>query len=95
MQKWEYKIISLVWDSTKRVFVWSDTGRRAGAVDTMQNRLNELGEEGWELAGVQNHYSVFQGTDHLAKDEYDEAIQEVSGNIVPTRTRFFLKRLHT
>ncbi len=42
MQKWEYKLVSADVD-------WEDTDKPAG-MD--QNRLSQLGDQGWELVGI-------------------------------------------
>lgn len=49
MQKWEYAALSVFASGTPR---WSDSRGKGGERDTLLPRLNELGEEGWELAGV-------------------------------------------
>lgn len=53
MQRWEYMTISI------RVLGWKDSLGRSGELPELRSNvgdpaglLNELGEQGWELAGV-------------------------------------------
>ncbi len=50
MVKWEYKVVAI------KTQVHSSHFEADGkpTIDDVQNYLNELGDEGWELAGVQN-----------------------------------------
>ena len=61
MQKWEYKTLNLGWDDENRFFYWFDqeetlfgkinAGERTDDIG-LENRLKELGKEGWELVSV-------------------------------------------
>jgi hypothetical protein len=51
MQKWEYMTLSLLPDE-KNVPQWTDAPEDNR---TASERLNELGEEGWELVSVAQH----------------------------------------
>jgi hypothetical protein len=48
--KWEYKVIPL----KTRVHLDSFTAERKPVIESVQDELNVLGEDGWELVGVQN-----------------------------------------
>ena len=60
MQKWEYFILNLGWDEEKKFFYWFDPELKvldgiAGKItdDTgVDERLQELGQKGWELINV-------------------------------------------
>ena len=51
MQKWEYMTLSLLPDE-KQVPQWTDAPEDNRSAS---ERLNELGEEGWELVSVAQH----------------------------------------
>jgi hypothetical protein len=53
MQKWEYRRLSYGWDENRQDLVWADTKEKAVNGDTVDQRLNELGREGWELITVE------------------------------------------
>lgn len=53
MQKWEYQILQLIYDDEGNDFTWKDT-REETAKHKRSERLNELGQDGWELVNVQN-----------------------------------------
>jgi len=48
--KWEYKVISL----KTKVHSDSSTAERKPIIEGVQDELNVLGEDGWELVSVQN-----------------------------------------
>jgi hypothetical protein len=48
--KWEYRVLAL---KTKIHVSRSDMGKNP-AIQNVQDKLNELGEEGWDLVSVQN-----------------------------------------
>ena len=60
MQKWEYFILNLGWSQEKKLFYWFDSELKvldgiAGKFtdDTgVDERLQELGNKGWELINV-------------------------------------------
>lgn len=45
MQKFEYKTLSHVWNDDNQSFNWVDQPEREITID---DRLNELGKDGWE-----------------------------------------------
>lgn len=49
MQKWEYMTIVQVYDDVEDTHSWQDDET---VISDAVERLNALGEEGWELAGV-------------------------------------------
>jgi hypothetical protein len=49
MQKWEYMTIVQVYDDVEATHSWQDDET---VMSDAVERLNALGEEGWELAGV-------------------------------------------
>ena len=49
MQKWEYMTIIQVYDDVEDTHSWQD---EETVISDAVERLNALGEEGWELAGV-------------------------------------------
>ncbi|MBV6394896.1 MAG: hypothetical protein HFACDABA_00466 [Anaerolineales bacterium] len=51
MQKWDYKTLTV--SENRGKWVWSDTQTEKSE----QERLKELGKEGWELVGV----ALYQG----------------------------------
>jgi len=51
MQKWEYMTLSLLPDD-KQIPQWTDAPEDSRSAS---ERLNELGEEGWELVSVAQH----------------------------------------
>ena len=53
MQKWEYRRLCYGWDEERKDLVWADTKERTVDADTVDQRLNELGREGWELISVE------------------------------------------
>lgn len=68
MQKWEYKTLNLGWDAEKKFFYWFDLSKSQKVGDEtagqhmdergIDGRLNEFGQDGWELVGVQSmHHS--------------------------------------
>ena len=48
MQKWEYHIEN--WDISER---WSSK-KQAAELGRFQNKLNELGEKGWDMLGYES-----------------------------------------
>jgi hypothetical protein len=48
--RWEYRVVAIKTHVHSNYF---ETDRKP-TIDDVQNDLNELGEEGWELVGVQN-----------------------------------------
>jgi hypothetical protein len=48
--KWEYKVVAIKTQVHSGYF----EADRKPTIDDVQNDLNELGDEGWELAGVQD-----------------------------------------
>jgi len=50
MVKWEYKVIPL----KTRVHSDSSTAERKPTIEGVQDELNVLGEDGWELVDVQS-----------------------------------------
>ena len=50
MVKWEYKALPI----KTRVHVDRFTAERKPVIEDVQNELDELGKDGWELVGVQN-----------------------------------------
>jgi hypothetical protein len=57
MQKWEYMTIVQVYDDVEATHSWQDDET---VISNAVERLNALGEEGWELAGVDR--TVTEGT---------------------------------
>ena len=57
MQKWEYMTIVQVYDDVEATHSWQDDET---VISDAVERLNALGEEGWELAGVDR--TVTEGT---------------------------------
>lgn len=53
MHHWQYKILSYTWDEEKHDLVWADTKEMAVSAETVDQRLNELGREGWELVSIE------------------------------------------
>jgi hypothetical protein len=53
MQEWEYRRLCYGWDENKRDLVWEDMEEKAVDGNTLDERLNKLGGEGWELIGVE------------------------------------------
>jgi len=51
MQKWEYTTLTLIGNATKEL-EWADVPEDTRSAS---ERLNELGEEGWELVNVVQH----------------------------------------
>jgi len=49
MQKWEYMTIIQVYDDVEATHSWKDDET---VISDAVERLNALGEEGWELAGI-------------------------------------------
>jgi hypothetical protein len=49
-QKWEHKRLIYGWDGEN--FVWSDIHYAANGVEAIENRLQELERDGWELVSV-------------------------------------------
>jgi hypothetical protein len=49
MQKWEYMTIVQVYDDVEETHSWKDDET---VISDAVERLNALGAEGWELAGV-------------------------------------------
>jgi len=58
MQKWQYKTIYRTWKNItdKPEYVWSDANEIAHASNSLEERLEELGRFGWELAGVETKF---------------------------------------
>jgi len=58
MQKWEYRVFNLQHDppptdgGARRAPYWADDPDLA---DSPEERLNKMGEEGWELASISQH----------------------------------------
>ena len=50
MVKWEYKVLPL----KTRVHVDRFTTERKPIIEGVQNELNDLGKDGWDLVSVQN-----------------------------------------
>ena len=50
MVKWEYKVLPL----KTRVHVDRFTTERKPVIEGVQNELDDLGKDGWELVSVQN-----------------------------------------
>jgi len=48
--KWEYKVLPL----KTRLHLDSFTAERKPVIESVQDELNVLGEDGWELVNVQN-----------------------------------------
>jgi hypothetical protein len=53
MQEWEHRRLCYGWDDEKHNLVWADIKEGMVNGDTVDNRLNELGWEGWELISVE------------------------------------------
>jgi hypothetical protein len=53
MQKWEYRRLCYGWDDESKDLVWADSKETTVDGDTVDQRLNELGEQGWELISVE------------------------------------------
>jgi hypothetical protein len=53
VQKWEYRRLSYGWDDGRQDLVWMDTKELAVDGDSVDQRLNELGLQGWELISVE------------------------------------------
>lgn len=53
MQKWEYRRLCYSWDDERQDLIWADTKEIGVDGDTVDERLNELGREGWELISVE------------------------------------------
>ena len=62
MQKWEHMTIGQAWDKKTEKFYWDDNREdQRIAID----RLNELGDEGWELAAI--HSPVSRQVSYILK----------------------------
>jgi hypothetical protein len=48
--KWEYNVVAL----KTKVHVSRHEREKNPTIQNVQKELNDLGEEGWELAGIQN-----------------------------------------
>jgi hypothetical protein len=53
VQKWEYRRLCYGWDDGRQDLVWTDTKELAINGDSVDQRLNELGLQGWELISVE------------------------------------------
>ena len=51
MQKWEHMVIAHNWDEEAGQYYWDEKTDQRPVPD----RLNDLGEEGWQLAGIHTH----------------------------------------
>ena len=64
MQKWEYMLLIQGWNEEERIFYWDDDR------DDKRNqieRLNALGQEGWELASSHNLGTLVGGYAFILK----------------------------
>ena len=53
MIRWQYKILTYAWDEEKKDLVWGDTKDLVVNTEMVDKRLNELGDEGWELLCIE------------------------------------------
>jgi hypothetical protein len=60
VQKSEYRRFCYGWDDERQDLVWADTKERAVDGDTVDERLNEFGREGWELISVEKISDLWQ-----------------------------------
>lgn len=53
MIRWQYKTLTYAWDEEKKDLVWGDTREPVVNTHMVDKRLNELGDEGWELLCIE------------------------------------------
>ena len=53
MKRWQYKTLTYGWDDGRQDLVWMDLVELAVNTETVDRRLNELGNEGWELISIE------------------------------------------
>ena len=81
MIRWQYKTLTYAWDEEKKNLVWGDTKEPVVNAETVDKRLNELGDEGWELLCIEKLSDV----SHIAVNFYLKRPNE-AGNQRPLET---------
>lgn len=66
MIRWQYKTLTYAWDEEKKDLVWGDTKELVVNAEKVDKRLNELGNEGWELLCIEKLSDV----SHIAVNFY-------------------------
>ena len=73
MMRWQYKTLTYAWDEERKNLVWGDTKELAVNAEMVDKRLNELGDEGWELLCIEK----VSGISHIAVNFYLKRPREI------------------
>lgn len=77
MIRWQYKTLTYTWDEEKKDLVWGDTKELIVSADMVDKRLNELGDEGWELLCIEKMSDV----SHIAVSFYLKRPKEIDDSL--------------